>query len=172
WFGKRGKPLEILGFEQSLVNPCIYRLMDGEIKVLIVVHVDAMFVMGDEAVCNKLVVDLNCHFPTKTLGELVLYAGCEYRHDLEKGTLKFSQAAYIQRILDRTAATPAYVSPFKVDEGEGFRRRYCEAVGSLIWLSNNTRPDIADAVRAASRHNENPTAEDWRKVLRVFEYLR
>ncbi|CAN0103649.1 unnamed protein product [Sphacelaria rigidula] len=41
-----------------------------------------------------------------------------------------------------------------------------------MWLSSNTRPDIADAVRAASRHNENPTAEDWRKVFRDFEYLR
>ncbi|CAN0027044.1 unnamed protein product, partial [Sphacelaria rigidula] len=68
-------------------------------------------------------------FPTKNLAELVLNAGCECRHDLEKGTLKLSQAAYIQRILDsfsatRTAATPAYVSPsFKIDKGEGFRGR-------------------------------------------------
>ena len=41
-----------------------------------------------------------------------------------------------------------------------------------MWLSINTRPDIADAVRAASRHNENPTPSDWRKVLRIFEYLK
>ena len=52
-----------------------------------------------------------------------------------------------------------------------YKGRYREAVGSLMWLSNNTRPDIADAVRAASRHNGNPTPEDWRKVLRIFEYL-
>ncbi|CAM9112214.1 unnamed protein product, partial [Sphacelaria rigidula] len=161
WFGELGKTLKTLGLDQSLVDPCIYRLMNGEkVKVLI------------------SAADFNLHFPTKSLGELVLYAGCEYRHDLERGTLELSQTAYIQRILDRvsitrTAATPAYVSlSFKVDEGEDFRGRYCEAVGSLMWLSSNARPDIADAVRAASRHNENPTAEDGRKVLRGFEYLR
>ena len=41
-----------------------------------------------------------------------------------------------------------------------------------MWPSINTRPDIADAVRAASRHNENPTPSDWRRVLRIFEYLK
>ncbi|CAM9775940.1 unnamed protein product, partial [Sphacelaria rigidula] len=41
-----------------------------------------------------------------------------------------------------------------------------------MWLSINTRPDIADAVRAASRHNKNPTPKDWRKVLRISEYLK
>ncbi|CAN0077918.1 unnamed protein product, partial [Sphacelaria rigidula] len=54
-------------------------------------------------------------FPTKNLCELVWYAGCKHKHDLEKGTLKLSQTAYTQRILERvlikrTAATPAFVS--------------------------------------------------------------
>lgn len=69
--------------------------------------------------------------------------------------------------------TPAYVLPyFKVDEGEDSRGRYREVVGSLMWLSSSTRPDIADDVRAASRHDENPTAEDWHEVSRIFEIPR
>ena len=65
---KLGKTLKGLGFEQSLIDPCVFRLMDGdEVKVLIVVHVDDMFVVGTENVCNKLAEDLNVHFPTKTL---------------------------------------------------------------------------------------------------------
>ena len=133
--------------------------------------------MGDRAECNKILADLNLHFPTKPLGELVVYAGCVYRNDLEKGVLRLTQTAYVQRIIekfsiDKTAATPSYVSSsLKVDEGVDYKGRYREAVGSLMWLSNNTRPDIADAVRAASRHNENPTPEDWRKVSQIFEHL-
>ncbi|CAN0104782.1 unnamed protein product [Sphacelaria rigidula] len=79
----------------------------------------------------------------------------------------------LQRILDRfpitrTAATHVYVSPpFKVDEGEDLRGRYRKAVGSLTWVSTDDRPDIAYAVRAASRQNKNPTPEDWRNMLRI-----
>ncbi|CAM9900879.1 unnamed protein product, partial [Sphacelaria rigidula] len=130
-----------------------------------------MFAVGDDAECNKVATDLNLHFPTEKLGELVLYAGCEHRHDLERGT------AYAQRIIekfstDKTIATPSHVSSsFKVEEGEDFKGRYREAVGSLMWLSNNTRPDITDAVRAASRQNENRTPGYWRKVLQIFEYI-
>ncbi|CAM9968957.1 unnamed protein product [Sphacelaria rigidula] len=180
WFGKLGRTLGSLVFEQSLLvaDPCIYRLVDGEeLKVLIVTHVDDMFVMGDEAEGNKLATDLDLHFPKKNPEGLVLYPGCEYRHDLERGVLKLTQTAYVQRItekisIDKTAATPSYVSSsFKVEEGEDYKGRYREAVGLLMWLSNNTRPDITNVVRAASGHNENPTPEDWRKVLRIFEYL-
>ncbi|CAM9372171.1 unnamed protein product [Sphacelaria rigidula] len=174
WYGKLGETLKGLGFEQSLIDPCVFRLMDGEeVKVLIVVHVDDMFVVGAESA-----EDLNAHFSTTNLDELVWYAGCEYKHDLEKSTLKLSQSVYAQRFLERfsikrTAATPAFVSSdFEVDEGEDFEGRYREAMGSLMWLSINTRPDIADAVRAAFHHNKNPTPEDWRKVLRIFEYLK
>ncbi|CAM9877309.1 unnamed protein product [Sphacelaria rigidula] len=46
WFGKLRKTLKDLGFDQSLIDPCTYRMMDGkEVKVLIVVHVDDLFVV-------------------------------------------------------------------------------------------------------------------------------
>ena len=39
WFGKLGRTLRSLGFEQSLADPFVYRLMDGEeVKVLVVTH--------------------------------------------------------------------------------------------------------------------------------------
>ncbi|CAN0035563.1 unnamed protein product [Sphacelaria rigidula] len=148
-----------------------------EIKVSVERHVDDMFVMGDDSECNTLAVDLNLHFPTKNLGQLVLYLGCQYRHGLEKGVLKLTQTAYDQEIIktfsiDKTAGTPAYVSSlFKVEEGKDYTGIYRQAVGSLMRLSNKTRREIADAVRAGSRHNENPTPEDWRLVLRVLDYL-
>ena len=61
---------------------------------------------------------------------LLWHAGCEHKHDLEKGTLKMSQAGHTSRVLERvsinrTVATPAFVSSdFKVDEGEDFEGRY------------------------------------------------
>ena len=55
WCGKLGKILKGIGFESSLIHPRVFRLMDlEEVRVLIVVHVDDMFVVGAKSMCNKL----------------------------------------------------------------------------------------------------------------------
>ena len=48
---------------------------------------------------------------------------------------------------------------------------YREAVGSLIWLANMTRPDIAISVRAVARLTNHPGVEHWKAVLRILRYL-
>lgn len=49
---------------------------------------------------------------------------------------------------------------------------YREAIGSLMYLSNATRPDITFAVNYLARSQLDPTEEDWNGVKRVFKYLR
>ncbi len=49
--------------------------------------------------------------------------------------------------------------------------RYREAVGSLLFLTNCTRPDISFAVNMACRSMSSPTPEDWMRVKRIFRYL-
>ncbi|KAK7575583.1 hypothetical protein V9T40_011869 [Parthenolecanium corni] len=49
---------------------------------------------------------------------------------------------------------------------------YREAVGSLLYLTGATRPDISYAVNMISRNQENPTADDWAEVKRILRYLR
>ena len=58
--------------------------------------------------------------------------------------------------------------------GEGEPKRdgpYGEAVGSLMWLSITTRPDISNAVLAVARHSHNPTDRHWKAVLKNMVYL-
>ncbi len=47
-----------------------------------------------------------------------------------------------------------------------------EAVGSLLYLANATRPDISYSVNVLIRHQINSTDDDWRRVERVFRYLK
>ena len=49
---------------------------------------------------------------------------------------------------------------------------YREAIRSLLWLSNMTRPDIANALREVARHSHNPEEEHWNAVLKILSYLR
>ena len=49
---------------------------------------------------------------------------------------------------------------------------YREAVGSLMYLMTSTRPDIAQAVGAVSKHNNNFGPQHWTAVKRIFRYLK
>lgn len=49
---------------------------------------------------------------------------------------------------------------------------YREAVGSLMYLSVATRPDIIFAVNQASRYLEKPTTTHWEGVKRILKYLK
>ncbi|XP_033224437.1 secreted RxLR effector protein 161-like [Belonocnema kinseyi] len=49
---------------------------------------------------------------------------------------------------------------------------YREAIGSLLYLANVTRPDISFAVNLLSRNQSHPTEQDWIDVNRIFRYLQ
>jgi hypothetical protein len=49
---------------------------------------------------------------------------------------------------------------------------YLSAIGALIYLANNTRPDIAFAVNLLARFSVAPTIRHWNGVKDVLRYLR
>ena len=46
--------------------------------------------------------------------------------------------------------------------------RVREALGTLLWVANSTRTDIAFAVNYASRHREKPRQCHWELIKRIF----
>lgn len=49
---------------------------------------------------------------------------------------------------------------------------YQEAVGSVLFAAQVTRPDIQFAVNMVSRFNANPGRAHWNAVKRILRYLR
>lgn len=49
---------------------------------------------------------------------------------------------------------------------------YREAVGSILYLAQCTRPDISFAVGNVSQFNKNPGKAHWNAVKRIFRYLK
>ncbi|KAJ0170805.1 hypothetical protein K1T71_013577 [Dendrolimus kikuchii] len=49
---------------------------------------------------------------------------------------------------------------------------YRELIGCLNYLSNATRPDIANAVSKLSQKVTNPEKSDWKSAKRVLRYLK
>ena len=46
-----------------------------------------------------------------------------------------------------------------------------ELVGCLMWLANQTRPDIANAVRAVARYTNSPRENHWKTAVGILEYV-
>lgn len=50
-------------------------------------------------------------------------------------------------------------------------QKYQEIIGSLLYLSRVTRPDISLAVNKLSRYSSNPSQEHFKYLSRVLNYL-
>ncbi|XP_036345999.1 secreted RxLR effector protein 161-like [Rhagoletis pomonella] len=58
------------------------------------------------------------------------------------------------------------------DEDELAKIPYQAAVGSLLYLAQCTRPDIAFAVNDVSRFNSKYNVSHWKAVKRIMRYLK
>ena len=89
---------------------------------------------------------------------------------------------YIDQKLQEFSLTDSRPSSIPVDPGYQKRQEvdvlmsnkdvYRRAIGSLLYLSTNTRPDIAVGTSILSRRVENPREADWVEVKRIFRYLK
>lgn len=50
--------------------------------------------------------------------------------------------------------------------------KYHKLIGSLLYLSVNTRPDITACISILSRKVAQPNEEDWNELKRVIRYLK
>ena len=75
----------------------------------------------------------------------------------------------------RTVTTPMDPNTeYKGNDSEELvnQHRVREALGTLLWIANSTRPDIAYATNFASRHREKPRKCHWKLIKRIFRYLK
>ena len=83
--------------------------------------------------------------------------------------IKLSQEAYVESLMIRsnvhiTSNTPASPGADLGPKRDDASRRdwpVREAVGSLLWLSTMTRPDITNAVQTVARYAHTPNERLW-----------
>ena len=154
-------------------------VVDGKVELIMAVHVDDTVIAGLDEACRDFHAALNTKFPTNNLGESTWYTGCAFKRNWELGTLEITQKAFVESMMNRFGAnsfsdipaTPGVeLGPREEGEPKG-DWPYRGAVGSLMWLSTMTRPDISNAVRAVARHSHNPIDRHWKAVLKITAYL-
>ena len=60
-----------------------------------------------------------------------------------------------------------------LDEDEQIEvKLFRSLIGHLMWLANQTRPDILNAVRSLARYCNAPTLRHWKAALHVLMFVR
>ena len=171
-----------IGFTQSTNDPCVYTSVGPEGLVIIAVHVDDLIIAGEtEQSVQSVKSTIGDRYKVKDLGELkyVLAINVNQHHD----GIWIGQPGYTRKVLERfnmmdckSVSTPADPSTklMKACESDELfdKELYQSAVGSLLYLSVWTRPDIAYAVGNAAKFCAEPTKDHWTAVKRIMRYLR
>jgi len=96
----------------------------------------------------------------------------------DKG-IRLTQIEYATKIVEKFGMkdskkvnTPAVKSFNDQNNRTNTSYPYCEAIGSLLYLSNKTQPDLSFAVNLASRQVECPTENNIIAIKRIFRYLK
>ena len=170
------------GFTRSENDPCLYSQCKNGDWIYIAVHVDDLILAATNSSLVKDFEDnMSKVFTLKKLGNLKYYLGMQFDRD-ENGIFSVHQQKYIEEKLhdfdledsrpSNIPMDPGYQKRQEVPEDMTDRELYRRAIGSLLYLAVNTRPDIAVSTSILSRHVENPKQADWIEVKRIFRYLK
>ena len=174
--------LRSLGFEQSLVDECVF--YRG--TTIFIVYVDDGIVLdADESKLSTFVKELQeAGLNVEDQGHPADYVGVNIKKD-QHGRFNFTQTALIDSIIqdvgvanvNATRAVPAKSSVIllphktspKFDES---KFSYRSAVGKLNYLAQTTRPDIMVATHMIARYSHDPRKEHGEAIVHLALYLK
>ncbi|KAJ9524188.1 hypothetical protein QJQ45_005009 [Haematococcus lacustris] len=185
WHAKLKQELEGMGFQASESDPALFMLSRPAGTVYLLVYVDDCLLCtekGDFESLDFVKQRLSSVFGIKDLGQTRWFLGMQISRDRAQGTLQLDQQQYIKELLSTYSMTEAHSKAVPmapgtklVKEGDALdtaHHSYSALVGSLLYLSCCTRPDIAYAVGALARHMAAPTQQHWAAAKAVLSYLK
>lgn len=180
WHAKLRSALCELGFQQSEADPALF-IKPGECCVL--THVDDMLVAGQNQQHVRAAKQaLLQRFEGRDLGAAQCFLGQHIIRDRARRVLSVHQQPYTQSLLQRfsmehskpnavplSSSTHLNSSPEHQPLEDG--SVYSQLVGSLLYLSTCTRPDIAYSTSLLSRFMSRPCQQHLTSAKSVLRYL-
>ena len=184
WNTRLKQELESMGFTASEADPGLFIGHFKHGTVYLLVYVDDILVAAKSIADIRHVKDrLTKVFKVRDLGEAKYFLGMSLDRDRQAKTLKMTQERLAIELVSRygmreskTKSVPLSTS-IKLEQAtednlldrEAFP--YNELVGSLLYLSVCTRPDISQAVGVLARYMAKPSTEHWTAAKGVLRYI-
>jgi hypothetical protein len=176
------------GFKRSHAEPALYYKGSGKNIFLVSSHVDDLLMAANrKSIAIFLKALKAAKIDVSSQGELKFLLNMQVTRDRANKTVTLHQSAYVNTLLENfnmkdanTSSTPMtpHIKLGKEDDDKiaGTRAsepaRYAELVGSLLYLSNTVRPDIAAHVGQLARFISGPSLHHWNEAVRILKYLK
>ena len=179
WYMHLRQGLLQLGFKESEIDPCmLYKK-----NILMVLYVDdAGIAAPSRDIIDEFVQQLkDLDFDLDIEDDFNSYLGIGIE-EFPDGSRHMTQKGLIKKTLQAAKMTdcnpnwtPCTQSALGSDpDGESFDQKqfnYASIVGMLLYLSNNTRPDITFAVSQVARFTHSPKKSHGQAVKSILRYL-
>lgn len=173
--------LSQFNFKPNDADPCLFRgTVSDEVVILALFVDDGLVASKSIKVINKVLTLLEESFRI-TIGDAHCFVGVQIERNRAEKKMFIHQSSYTKRIIEKFGmgdanglSVPAdpHVQLLPIEkESQTEKIPYREAVGSLIFLSAISRPDISYAVNSVSRFLNCHNDAHWQAVKRIFRYL-
>jgi hypothetical protein len=127
--------------------------------------------------------ELSERFKMKALGDARFVLGMGVTYARAEGKVRLRQSQFINRMVDRFGQHDAFpvrnpsivgqdLRPAKEAKIGTLDKPYRQLVGSLLYVSNGSRPDICASVSALSQYLDKAQDMHWREAIRVLRYIK
>lgn len=189
WNHKLNTALLVFGLSRSEVDPCIYYSVRKDSMLYVAVYVDDLLIFtNDQQVKHALKANLMQRFKMKDIGKASCILGMQIERNRQSVTLNINQSRYIKDVLSRFGILDNNPISTPMDHTQKLSAEMCpknntemaemkdvpyqEAIGSIVFAAQITRPDICFAVNSVSRYVNNPGKPHWMAVKRILRYLK
>ena len=173
------KNLEKSGFKQSSNDPCLF--ISPTVICLVYVDDCLFFSKSQKHIDESIEAIRACGMELNKEDDAAGFLGVQIKKN-QDGTISLFQSGLTDRIIEamglsdsneKSTAAPQKALGRDLN-GEPFSQEfnYASVVGMLLYLCNNSRPDISFAVSQCARYTHNPTALHAQYLKHIGRYLK
>ncbi|UYV81752.1 hypothetical protein LAZ67_20002198 [Cordylochernes scorpioides] len=174
-------------FKTSDADPCIFIGTHNDSNVILALYVDDGIILSKDKEAIAIIMDELEHAFEITSGSVNFFVGLEIEQSEDRASIFIHQSSYIDKILSKFNMADCIPASVPMDPSVILTKQDCstpeqkekmpkfpfrEAVGSLMFASCVSRPDITYAVSQVSKFLEYPGPAHCTTVKNIFRYLK
>ena len=196
WYEKASAILQIIGLKPLPNAPCLFKeqIEEGKPPIYLGLYVDDfVYFSTDPTVEKAFETKLSQLTSVDFMGEVSHFLGIRFQWRKTQNRVKahLSQEAFADSLVQlaglsqfstKYSQTP-YRSGYPVDtiktdetlttnQQNAIRTQYQRLVGSLLWLSQSTRPDLATIVNILAKHQSFPSDKHISSAKHTIRYVK